>query len=108
MELQQIVEMMIQTNKKINYLVNQLFDQGKEMANTEFKYRQALSVEIAKLESQGMKVTLIPDVAKGRIAELKLERDSAKWQYKSSVEALKALQAELNGLQTISRYQSEV
>ncbi|WP_017797600.1 hypothetical protein [Oceanobacillus kimchii] len=108
MELQNIIQMMIHASRRIEKATNEIHKMAREKAETEYEYRQALSIEIMKLKAKGVQATLIPDVARGNVAELKLARDLADGKYKSSVESLRALQSELNGLQTISRYQSEV
>ncbi len=108
MELQNVIQMMIQASHRIEKATVEIHKMAREKAETEYEYRQALSVEIMKLKASGLQATLIPDVARGNVADLKLSRDLADGKYKSAVESLRALQSELNGLQTISRYQSEV
>lgn len=108
MEHQQITQMILTTSQRINKATTVLHKQAKEKANAEFEYRQALAKEITTLKANGMQTTLIPDVARGNVADLKLKRDLADGIYRSSIESLKALQNELSGLQSILRIQSEV
>ncbi len=64
---------------------------GRDYAEAESAYRQALAVEIIRLrEEEGLPVTIIPDLARGNeeIAALKVERDCAEALYKSALEAI--------------------
>lgn len=108
MELQQLTSMMITTSQRINEATKTIYKMAKEKAETEHEYRIALSQEIIKLKAEGMQATLISDVSRGNVADLKLKRDLADGMYKSAIESLRALQSELTGLQTISRYQNEI
>jgi hypothetical protein len=108
MELQQLNSMMIQTSNRINRATQEIYKMAKEKAQTEYEYRKALGQEIARLKAEGYQATLIPDVSRGNVAELKLKRDMAEVMFKSAIESMRALQAELSGLQSISRHQSEI
>ncbi|MDP4147739.1 MAG: hypothetical protein Q8936_25275 [Bacillota bacterium] len=81
-----------------------LFSLAKKMAETEQAYRKALSLEIIKLREERIQATLIPDIARGNTSELKFERDLAEARYKSARDSLEAIQAQMNGLQTINKY----
>lgn len=64
---------------------------GRDYAETEAEYRKALAVEELRLRvTEGMPVTLIPDLARGKddIADLKAKRDCAEANYKSVIEAI--------------------
>jgi chorismate mutase len=108
MELPQITQMMMETSHRINKATKEIYKMAKQKAETEYRYRQALAQEIAKLKADNTPVTLIADLARGNVAELKLQRDLADAMFKSAIESLRALQSELSGLQTISKYQDEL
>lgn len=64
---------------------------GRDYAEAEAEYRKALAVEELRLRvTEGMPVTLIPDLARGKseIADLKAVRDCAEANYKSVIEAI--------------------
>lgn len=107
-ELASLNQMMIQTSNRINKATQEIYKMAKEKAQTEYEYRKALGQEIARLKAEGYQATLIPDVSRGNVAELKLKRDMAEVMFKSAIESLKALQSELNGLQSIAKYQSDI
>ena len=108
MELMQLTEQMIKTSQRIDKATKEIHKMARKKAETEFEYRKALGKQITTLKADNMPVTLVADVARANVAELKLERDLADGLYKSSIESLRALQSELSGLQTIARYQEEV
>jgi hypothetical protein len=108
MELQQLTDMILQANKRINEIRQNIYSQVQTKAQAEREYRTALGQEKLKLKSEGMNITLIDDIAKSNVSELKFKRDVAEDLFKASIESLKALQAELSGLQTIARYQKDI
>jgi len=108
MELIELNKLMMQSSERIRKATTEIYKMAREKANTEYEYRKALSVEITKLRAEGLPVSLVADMARGNVAELKLKRDLADGMYKSATESLRALQSELSGLQTVARYQSEV
>lgn len=85
-----------------------MFKLAKEFVEAEKDYRIALSTEIIKLKDQKMKITLIPDIARGNVADIKFKRDLAEHKYKVGRDKVQALQSELSALQSIYRRQSEI
>ncbi|MDO6355131.1 hypothetical protein Q3V94_13615 [Caloramator sp. CAR-1] len=97
-----------ETAKRIEKGVNELYKYAKAYAEAEREYRLALAKEIVKLKDEKMQATLIPDVARGNVAELKYKRDLAEVSYKTARDMLEALQAELSGLQSLYKNQGEM
>lgn len=95
-------------SKRLDNAPKAIFDAAKEFAEAERVYRKELSIEIVKLKAEGSPVSIINDVARGNVADLKYKRDLAEGLYKSSIESAKALQSELSGLQSILRVQDTV
>jgi hypothetical protein len=108
MELQQITKELYFASNRLSDAGKEIYKMAKEKADTERDYRLALSQEITKLKLEGMNVTLVADTARGNVADLKHARDLAEGKFKASIEALKALQVQVNSLQSIAKYQSEV
>ena len=75
---QAIIDNLMKLSSELSKLNKQLADVADKKAESERDYRVALAKEISKLKIEGMQVTLIPDVAKGNVAEYKHERD--KWE----------------------------
>ncbi|KHD34405.1 hypothetical protein NL50_17120 [Clostridium acetobutylicum] len=104
----EITEAIWNTSKRLDKGVDYITQKAKEFASAEKQYRIALSKEIVKLKSEGMSVTLIGDVARGNIAELKFNRDLAEQVYKASRDMLQALSNELSAMQSILKVQTKI
>jgi hypothetical protein len=107
-ELQKLTNMMMTTSQRIEKATKEIYNMARESAQSEYEYRKALAQEIAKLRTDGLPVTLVADMARGNCAELKLQRDMSENLYKSAIESMRALQTQLSGLQSVSRYQSDI
>lgn len=107
-EISQVTQMMYETSQRIDKATRTIYDLAKEKAETERQYRMELSKQITSLRSEGVQATLIPDIARGNVAELKQKRDYARDMYRSAISSLEALKTEASVLQTISKYQTEV
>lgn len=104
MELIQISKEMYETTKRLDKASKEIFKLAKAKAETEMIYREALSKEIVTLRADGVQATLIPDLARGKVAFLKYERDLAHDMYKSAISALEAVKTQSSVLQTICKY----
>lgn len=74
----------------IDRAITELKERGRVRAETEYKYRMALSKRLTALRAEGNPVTHLADIAKGEpvIAKLRLERDIAESLYESCSEAI--------------------
>ena len=108
MDLITLNQKMYETTQRIDKATKSIYKLAENKAEAEYHYRIALRQEILKLKTEGYPVSIIYDIAKGNAAHLMFERDKSADVFKASIESLKALQSELNGLQSISKYQSEV
>ena len=107
MELTQIAEHLWTVSKRIDNAPREIEKRAKEKAKTEYEYRQALAREMITLKEK-YPATLVSDIARGNVSELKYKRDLAEGLYKSAIESSKALQAELSALQSIYRHQNDM
>lgn len=108
MELVKIGEEIYNTCKRLNEGANKIYKFGTSYAEAEKAYRIALAKEIMILREQKMPATLVGDIARGNLADLKYKRDLAEMQYKTSRDMLNALQSEMSGLQTLYNKQTEI
>ena len=108
MELTPTIQMLHEATQRISEASKQIFKLSKAKAEAERAYRTALSQEIMKLRAEGVQATLIPDLARGAVAELKFERDYATEMHRAAIASMESLRVEINALQSISKYQSEV
>jgi hypothetical protein len=107
-EVTDVTQSIYKTSKRLDKGVDYIVSKAKDYATAEKEYRIALSKEIIKLREQKIPVTLIADVARGNIADLKFSRDLAEQTYKASRDMLQALQSELSSLQSILKIQTKI
>ncbi|WP_227521974.1 hypothetical protein [Bacillus solitudinis] len=107
-ELTQITGEMYEITKRMNKASKEIFRLAENKANTELEYRRELGKTIIRLRSEGVQATLIPDMARGEVAELKHARDMALELHRSGLASLDVIQSQGNILQSISKYQSDI
>lgn len=107
-ELMKLTKEIYNVSQRLQKASTELYKLSREMAEAEKLYRMELSKEITRLRSDGVSVTLIPDIARGNVAHLKHERDLAESIYKSAIESKRAIESQLSALQTICKYQEEL
>lgn len=95
-------------SKRLDEASREIFKLAKAKAETEMEYRIALTKEMVKLKEKGMAITMIQDVARGNVAELKYKRDLADVTYQAGRDSLRAIQTQLSSLQSILRSQEEM
>jgi len=83
--------------KQLNNNIDELKKVGYNKAKAEYEYRVALSKEIMIQRNQGLPVTIINDVVKGKeeIAKLKLQRDYTETLYDVAKQKIYATKIEL-------------
>ena len=76
-------------------------ENGIKWAEAEREYRKAKSKEELRLRSEGVPVTLIPDIVKGleEVADLDFKRNVALVTYKANVEAMLVKKLELKTME---------
>ena len=87
----------------LNKAVPEFKQRGIDKALTEKNYRIALATEFLKLRSEGEKVTIMSDLARGKeeVADLKFKRDVAETLYESAKEAIYIYKKQMDTLMTI-------
>lgn len=94
--------------KRLEKSGDKLFALAREYAEAEQKYRQALGIEIMKLRDAKVPVSIIADIARANVSNLKFERDLAEYKYKAGRDKSQALQAEISALQTLYKRQEDI
>lgn len=108
MELTPTIKMLRDATLRLDKSSKEVFRLAQQKAETERTYRQELAKQIFILRDERMPATLIPDTARGNVAELKYSRDLAADLYRSALASMEALKVEINALQTITKYQSDL
>jgi ribosome-binding protein aMBF1 (putative translation factor) len=94
--------------KRLQNSGDEMFKLARDYAEAEQEYRKALGMEIIKLKDAKMSVTLIGDIARSNVSNIKFKRDLAEFKYKAGRDKVQALQSELSALQSIYRRQNEI
>lgn len=108
MELTEINQELFNISKRLDKASKNLYKLAKDKAESEFEYRKALMQEIVKLRDEGLPATLIADIARGKVADLKFKRDLAQDIFKSALSSLDAIKSQQTSLQSILKYQDNV
>ena len=108
MELIQVTDEIYAASQRLSKSADALFELGRERAETERDYRSKLAQEMMRLKAEGLQVTLIPDVARGNLADHLFKRDLAEVRFKAGIEAADAIKVQVSALQSVLKYQSEV
>lgn len=108
MDLIDISTALVKANNRLSNASKETLRLAKNRAETERDYRKSLSVEIMRLRADGMQATLIPDVARGNINELKFERDLAMELHRSALSSMQALTVEISAWQSLYKQHNEV
>lgn len=108
MELTPVVQELYLATKRMSEASREVFRLARSKSEAEHIYRKELAKKIFMLRADKVQATLIPDLARGEVADLKFERDLAADTYRSAIAAMEALKVEINALQTIARYNSEI
>jgi hypothetical protein len=107
-ELTSVTRMMYEASLRLEKASKKLFELAQKKAESEKVYRLSLMREIMQLREDKLPATLISDIARGKVADLKYQRDLDAELYKASLAALEALRSESSTLKAILEYQSEV
>jgi hypothetical protein len=79
-----------QLRNKLDTAITELKKRGQHKAQAEHDYRVALAKEMTIQRTDGMPVTILSDICRGKeeIAKLKMERDIAESLYESCLQAI--------------------
>ena len=104
----ELVQIADQIRAKVTLLEQgrgQLHSKAQNRANAISEYDKALAIAIIKLRDDGKyPATLIEKIAKGDCYKERAKAELAEAEYKLTVTKMNAIQAELNGFQSIYRH----
>lgn len=114
----EIVEISQRITEKIELLEkgrSLILERAQRKAKAVANYEKVLAITIAKLKFgsindiagvpiENLPVTLIEKTARGLVYSEKLEMEIAESEYKAAIVGMSAIQAELNGYQSINRF----
>lgn len=103
MEHIQIAQEIMRVSKRLEKSGDALFAAADEKATKERIYREELAKQILRRKAEGFPATLVGDIARGEVAQLKYERDLSADMFKASIEAVGALKTVASMLQTVHK-----
>lgn len=92
-----LVNDILDKSRMLDVAITELKRRGQKYAETEKAYRVALAKQILTERDNGVPVTIISDICKGKaeIAALRFERDCAEVVYKSAMEAINSMKLQI-------------
>ncbi len=103
MEHIEIAKEIIRVSKRLEKSGDALFAVADKKATKERDYRQELAKQILKRKDEGFPATIVGDIARGDVAQLKYERDLSADMFKASIEGGGALKTVASMLQTVHK-----
>ncbi len=108
MELIDINKQLFESAGELRNGARLIFRYARAYAEAEREYRVQMAKKIMELRDRKIPATLIENIARGEIADLRYKRDLAELTYQACRESLRAQQSQISALQTILNYQTEV
>ena len=108
MDLVNINQKILEASTTIREGSKMIFEYAKKAAEAERDYDKAYAFKIQELMDKKMPVTVVKEIAKGEIADLKYKMDLQENLYDACKRSLSAQESQLSALQSILKYQSEV
>ncbi|MED3974587.1 hypothetical protein P4639_14435 [Priestia megaterium] len=107
-ELIEIAKEMRRVSDRLDKASKSMYGFADQKAEKEREYRMRLSQEIMKVRATGLPATLVLDVAKGNVADLKYERDLSADTFKAAIESLGAIKVQASLLQSIHKRHTDL
>jgi len=108
MELTNITTKIYEACTNLDTGSKMIFKYAKSATEAERDYDKAFSLKILELMERKIPATLIKEVAKGELSDIKFKMDLAAMTYDSCKRSLSAQESQLSALQSILKYQTEV
>ena len=105
--LEDMIKKLTEGEEKLNQLVEELKDKSYKAALMEGKYRKELAVEIEKLRTEGLPATLIHDLRRGHLAQLRYKRDIAQLDLDITREYIRNFRKQNEDLRTLISLEKE-
>lgn len=92
-----LVNEIMDKSRMLDVAISELKRRGQKYAEAERDYRVALAKQMLTERDNGMPVTIISDICKGKseIAQLRFSRDCAEVLYKSAMEAINSMKLQI-------------
>ena len=107
MDTAEKIKILEESKSLLDKITTELKKRAYKKAETERNYRKALAIEEEKLRTEKMPVTLIHDISRGRLAELRYQRDIASMEYDICKEYMRNIRINQESMRTLVSFDKE-
>ena len=107
MDIAEKIKILEEGKSLLDKITTELKKRAYKKAETERKYRKALAIEEERLRAEKIPVTLIHDISRGRLAELRYERDIASMEYDICKEYMRNIRINQESMRTLVSFDKE-
>ena len=108
MDIAKKIKLLEEGKHQLDIVTKELKKRAYRKAETEREYRKALAIEEEKLRSgEKMPVTLIHDISRGRLSELRYQRDIASMEYDICKEYMRNIRINQESMRTLVSFDKE-
>ena len=107
MDIAEKIKILEESKSLLDKVTTELKKRAYKKAETERKYRKALAIEEERLRTEKMPVTLIYDISRGRLSELRYQRDIASMEYDICKEYMRNVRINQETMRTLVSFDKE-
>lgn len=107
MDIAEKIKILEESKSLLDKITTELKKRAYKKAETEREYRKALAIEEERLRAEKMPVTLIHDISRGRLSELRYQRDIASMEYDICKEYMRNIRINQESMRTLVSFDKE-
>lgn len=107
MDIAEKIKLLEDGKHQLDIVTKELKKRAYRKAETEREYRKALAIEEERLRTEKMPVTLIHDISRGRLSELRYQRDIASMEYDICKEYMRNIRINQESMRTLVSFDKE-
>ena len=107
MDIAEKIKILEESKTILDKVTTELKKRAYKKAETEREYRKALAIEEERLRTEKMPVTLIYDISRGRLSELRYQRDIASMEYDICKEYMRNVRINQESMRTLVSFDKE-
>ena len=107
MDIAEKIKILEESKSLLDKITTELKKRAYKKAETEREYRKALAIEEERLRAEKMPATLIHDISRGRLSELRYQRDIASMEYDICKEYMRNIRINQESMRTLVSFDKE-
>ena len=107
MDIAEKIKILEESKSLLDKITTELKKRAYKKAETEREYRKALAIEEERLRTEKMPATLIHDISRGRLSELRYQRDIASMEYDICKEYMRNIRINQESMRTLVSFDKE-